>query len=81
MFQRHQERIDLVLLDMTMPRMGGDEVFATLCRLQPGVKVILSSGYSEEEALGRFTDPAPSGFLMKPYRIADLDARLRSALG
>jgi CheY-like chemotaxis protein len=65
---------------MTMPRMGGEEVFAAISELQPGVKVILSSGYDEDEALGRFTDPAPVGFLRKPYRIADLEARLNAAL-
>jgi two-component system, cell cycle sensor histidine kinase and response regulator CckA len=46
LFEQYQEKIDLVILDMIMPDIGGKETFETLLRLKPSVKVPLSSGYS-----------------------------------
>jgi signal transduction histidine kinase/CheY-like chemotaxis protein len=59
--------IDVVLLDMTMPEMDGAETFAVLKSFAPAVKVILSSGYNENEALRRFTGRGLAGFIQKPY--------------
>jgi two-component system, cell cycle sensor histidine kinase and response regulator CckA len=64
--------VDLVLLDMTMPRMGGEEAFHRLRALRPGLRVVLSSGYNEQEATSRFAGRGLAGFLQKPYRAQDL---------
>jgi PAS domain S-box-containing protein len=66
-FEEHHDRISAVLLDLTMPDMSGDEVFQRLDRIQPGVKVILSSGYDRREATRNLGDLEPAGFLPKPY--------------
>ena len=69
--------IDVVLLDLSMPGLGGEETFARLCAVRPEVPVILSSGYDRAEATRRFEGRAPSGFIQKPYRPEDLLAEIR----
>ncbi|GAV21009.1 blue-light-activated protein [Mariprofundus micogutta] len=63
----HQDEISLVLLDLTMPRMGGIECFAELQKKNSEVKVILVSGYSEDDVLGQFEGHKLSGFIKKPF--------------
>ena len=62
-----------------MPRLSGDEVLRELRRLRPGVRVILSSGFSEQEVCRRFTDGDLSGFLQKPDRPQELVEKVRQA--
>jgi len=66
-----QQRSDIIgiILDMTMPRMNGEACFDALQQLNPNVPVILSSGYSEEDAMGRFKSKGLAGFIQKPYKI------------
>ncbi len=64
--------IALVLLDMTMPEMDGEEAFRELRRINGAVQVLLTSGYSEQEATESFAGKGLAGFLQKPYRPQDL---------
>lgn len=80
-FGRRAGEIAVVLLDMTMPDMTGEETFQELRRLRADVPVILTSGYNEIEATSRFTSKGLAGFLQKPFGPADVAARLRAALG
>ena len=66
-YREHQDQIAFVLLDMTMPKMNGEECFRQLRQINPDVRVILSSGYSEEEATARFAGKGLAGFIQKPY--------------
>lgn len=75
-FQERQNEIDLVLLDFVMPRMNGVEAFRELKRIKPDVKVILSSGYTEDVVLEEFSGDRPAGILHKPYRLEELRAEL-----
>ncbi len=75
------DRVALVLLDMAMPLMSGEETLRELRKLQPGLKVIVSSGYSEAEAIRRFRGAGVAGFLQKPYSAARLLEKIRSVLG
>ncbi len=59
--------IDVVLLDLMMPVMSGEEAFDHILQMRPGVKVIVSTGYDEEVALERFQDKRVAAFLPKPY--------------
>ena len=72
LFIQQAERIDLVILDMMMPHMNGEETFRELKLLRPEVRVLLSSGYNEQEATGRFAGKGLAGFIQKPYRARDL---------
>ncbi len=80
-FQRLSGEIACVLLDLTMPRMDGVATFAALRKIRPDVKVVLSSGYGEQETLERFPAKALSGFIQKPFSLAMLKAALERALG
>jgi CheY-like chemotaxis protein len=64
---------------MTMPVLSGVEAMKALRALDPDLPIVLSSGYSEEEATQR-TRGEPVHFLQKPYRIDELERTLRSAL-
>ncbi len=79
-FSRNSEDIVCVLLDLTMPGMGGKEVLRELRKVQPSVKVILCSGYSEEEAILSFQQGDLAGFLQKPYGFDSMVNRIRKAI-
>ncbi|MDJ0973497.1 MAG: response regulator [Planctomycetota bacterium] len=76
LFEEHKHDVDVVLLDMTMPRMSGEETFRVLQKLRPGVRVLVTSGYTETEAVNRFRGQTPGGFIHKPYRAAELLQKL-----
>ena len=79
-FGQHPEEIRCVLCDLTMPRMGGWETLLALRKLRPGLPVILSSGYSEEQALAGQHPELPQAFLRKPYEVKTLYAVVTQAL-
>jgi signal transduction histidine kinase/CheY-like chemotaxis protein len=79
-FRRLSDCVDVVLLDMTMPVMSGEETFRELRSIRPDVKVILSSGYNEVEAIRRFTGKGLAGFVQKPYTSSRLAEAVRSVL-
>ncbi len=70
----------LVILDMTMPELSGEETFRALRALRNDVPVLLSSGYNEIEATRRFTSKGLAGFLQKPFSARDLATKLKAAL-
>jgi len=71
--------IRCVVLDLTMPRMTGEECFRRLRELRPDLRVLVSSGYDREDVTGRFRENELAGFIQKPYRYADLVAALLRA--
>jgi len=75
-FQQHQHDIMVVLLDLTMPNMDGQQFFEYLQGLNATIPVILSSGYSEEEAMKRFHNPDMAAFIQKPYQVETLIAKV-----
>jgi PAS domain S-box-containing protein len=79
-FSAHRDEIRAVLLDVTMPRMGGEETFRRLRLLAPDVRVLLSSGYSEDEATSRFAGAGLAGFIGKPFSPQALLDRLREVV-
>jgi len=79
-YQRRVGQIDLVLLDMIMPQMGGREAFAALKRIHPGVRVILSSGYTLEGEAQALMKDGILDFIQKPYRMSELSQKIASCL-
>jgi PAS domain S-box-containing protein len=75
-FREHADEIMAVILDLTMPKMDGATAFREMKRIRPDVKVILSSGHAEQEALRHFAGQGISGFLQKPYTLAVLLSEL-----
>jgi two-component system cell cycle sensor histidine kinase/response regulator CckA len=80
-FQTAAEHYRAVLLDLTMPRIDGEETFRHLQLLHPEVKVILMSGYNRVEAINRFVGKGLAGFIQKPFQVETLAAELRRVLG
>lgn len=76
----NQAKVRLVLLDMTMPRMDGEEAFRELRRIDPSVCVLLTSGYNEQEATHRFLGKGLAGFIQKPFTPQTLLSKVRETL-
>ncbi len=79
-FRRHEAEVRLVLLDLTMPNVDGEETFLALRQTAPGVRVILTSGYNEMEATSRFVGRGLAGFLQKPFALEELEAKIAEIL-
>jgi two-component system, cell cycle sensor histidine kinase and response regulator CckA len=67
---RDKPHISLVILDLTMPHMDGEQCFRELRRIRPDVKVVISSGYNEQEVTPRFMGKGLAGFIQKPYKLS-----------
>ena len=80
LYRKRAGEIDLVLLDLTMPHMDGGEAFGELRRINPDVRVILSSGYSRDDVAGRFAGKNLAGVLQKPYTLAKLTESLSAVI-
>jgi two-component system cell cycle sensor histidine kinase/response regulator CckA len=75
-FRGESERLSVVLLDLTMPRMDGEQAFLEMNRINAGVPVILMSGFSEKLTLDRFATTKPAGFLAKPFDLKTVQSRV-----
>jgi two-component system cell cycle sensor histidine kinase/response regulator CckA len=73
------DAISCVLLDLSMPQMGGAETFQAMRKLKPGIRVILSSGYLVEQATAGFASRGLAGFVQKPYQLHALASVLERA--
>jgi PAS domain S-box-containing protein len=80
LFQRNLSNIKLVILDLSMPVMNGEECLRRLRSIKPDVPVLLSSGFSETEAARRFQSAGVATFLQKPYTALHLGELVKSAL-
>lgn len=76
----HRGRIDLILLDVTIPGASSAEVVAEAAQAQPAPKVILTSAYSQETLPPPVNLPQVSGFIRKPFQLGDLVDTIRNAL-
>jgi CheY-like chemotaxis protein len=79
-FREHADEVKAVILDLTMPVMDGREALQHLRALRPDVKVIISSGYSEMDAVQKFSGDGLAGFLQKPYTARRLSEVVGQAL-
>jgi CheY-like chemotaxis protein len=80
-FRDARPRPDLVLMDLTMPRMDGREAFRAMHDLDPSVPIVLSSGFTEGDSLETLAGQGPAGFIQKPYQIKELRLLLQRVLG
>jgi CheY-like chemotaxis protein len=79
-FRAHRQDIAVVVLDYTMPGMSGAETFEKLRAIEPDVRVVLASGYTEEDATRLFGSGGIRGFVMKPFTAETLVERVLAAL-
>ena len=81
LLQKHQDIIDYLITDLSMPDMDGWETLAALRKIRPDLPAVLSSGYDETQAMSGDHDESFQGFLHKPYTKADLNNVLGRILG
>jgi PAS domain S-box-containing protein len=79
-FRKRHTEIACVLLDLTMPHMDGEEAYREMRRIDKNVRVVMSSGYNEQEVTQRFVGKGLVGFLQKPFQYEALQAKLREVL-
>ena len=79
-YREHGQSIDLVLLDLNMPGMGGYKCLKELLRLDPEVKVVIASGYAANNHGRGAVSSGARGFIGKPYQLQELDAKVREVL-
>jgi PAS domain S-box-containing protein len=80
LFREHASRIDVMLLDMTLPGPCGREIVAEAAKLKPEIRVVLTSAYSLEMIEGSMDAPQIRAFIRKPFKMVDLLKTLRDAL-
>ena len=80
MFAREKDRIDLVILDQTMPYLSGKELLQQILLIEPQMKVLMSSGYVDAEQEKKFMELGAVGFVAKPYNVENLSRHVRKAL-
>ncbi len=80
-FKKHNEDIDLIILDMVMPGLSGGETFDRIKAIRPDVKVLLSSGYSIKGEAKKILKRGCDGFIQKPYNLEKLSEHLKIVLG
>jgi CheY-like chemotaxis protein len=79
-YKKYQKKIDIVIMDMIMPEMGGGELYDKLKKINPDVKVLLSSGYYINGLARKILSRGCNGFIRKPYKIKDLSQKIREIL-
>ncbi|MEE4253890.1 MAG: PAS domain S-box protein [Desulfuromusa sp.] len=79
-FEQQHSQIRFVLMDLTMPNMDGEEAFREFRKIDPKVKVIICSGYNEQEVSQKFVGKGLAGFLKKPYMLNELQIAIQRLL-
>ncbi|MDD3886719.1 MAG: response regulator [Victivallaceae bacterium] len=79
-YAANPKMVDLVLLDMIMPRAGGHETFYKIREVDPDAKILLSSGYVSEEEVDDLLHQGACGFLAKPHRLPVVARAIRDAI-
>jgi PAS domain S-box-containing protein len=79
-YRKRQDEIDIVLLDMVMPTMGGGETYDRMKEINPDIKVLLSSGYSIDGEATEILERGCNGFIQKPFRMNELAEQIREIL-
>ena len=80
LFTRKEKQIDLVVLDLIMPEMGGEASLKELLKIDPGVKVLVASGYSADPSMRGPLELGAKGFVSKPFRLKELLRQVRKVL-
>jgi CheY-like chemotaxis protein len=77
LYERHADDIDLVLLDIVMPHMGGGDAYERMREINPDIKVLLLSGYSIDGEAAEILKRGCNGFIQKPFTMRELSAKIR----
>lgn len=79
-YSEKKDSIDLVILDMVMPEKGGKQVFKEIRSIKPDTKILLCSGYGQEQYFHELFEGGAAGFLQKPFQFTELVGKVEKAL-
>jgi len=79
-YKKNKDDIDMIILDMIMPDMGGGETYDKIKEINPEVRVLLSSGYSIDGEATEILERGCNGFIQKPFNLRELSLKLREIL-
>ena len=79
-FKRFKDEVNLVILDMRMPRMNGIIAFGHLKEVSANVKILVSSGYMDDRRIRNIFKNGCDGFIQKPYSLTELSAKIEKIL-
>ncbi len=79
-YKKNKDKVDIIVLDMVMPDMGGGDVYDTLREINPDIKVLLSSGYSISGQATEILERGCNGFIQKPFNMSQLSQGIRKIL-
>jgi CheY-like chemotaxis protein len=79
-FEAHKDNLTAVLLDLSLPRLRGEEVLAQMQTRRHDLPVVVASGWDEHEVVKRAPNPTATAFLAKPFRPSELTERIRSVI-
>jgi PAS domain S-box-containing protein len=79
-YSNNKDKIDIVILDMIMPEMGGDKTYDKIKEINPDVKVLLSSGYSINGDAAKILERGCDSFIQKPFNMKQLSQSIREVL-
>ena len=80
LYKENKDKIDMVILDMIMPQMGGGETYDRLKKINPNIKILLSSGYSINGQAKEIMKRGCEGFIQKPFDMGELSQKIREVL-
>jgi CheY-like chemotaxis protein len=79
-FEQNQDEIDLVILDLIMPRLGGKETLIKIKEIKPDIKVIITSGFTEYEKMSEMLGKKTVGFIPKPSQLGEISLKIEEVL-
>ena len=79
-YKAHHQTVDLVVLDMIMPEISGGDLYPKLRQIDPKIKVLLSSGYNQNEHVQKMLDLGCNGFIHKPFSLSQLTAEINNII-
>ena len=79
-YKNSKDKINMVILDMIIPGMGGGEAYDSLKKIDPKIKVLLSSGYSISGQAAEILERGCNGFIQKPFKLRELSVKIRDVL-
>jgi CheY-like chemotaxis protein len=79
-YSRNKDKIDIVILDVIMPEMGGGETYDRMKKMNPDIKVLLLSGYSIDGQAEEILQRGCNGFIQKPFNVSKLSQTMREIL-
>jgi CheY-like chemotaxis protein len=80
-YREEWQNIDLIILDVIMPELDGEETFIAMQEINPALKVLVSSGYSLDDKTQNIIQKGAKGFIQKPYRKGALSVKVAEVLG